>query len=92
MSQLLHEIVRGVNEEIGDKLPKLSSEKTRKEMRRTLLALEKMTKHIRKELLRESKELAASRKQARLLKKNKKNNSRDILNSENYNDETKEDV
>ena len=88
MSQLLHEIVRGVNEEIADKLPKLSSEKTRKEMRRTLLALEKMTKHIRKELMRESKELAASRKQARLLKKNKKNNLTNIT----IQDETKEDL
>jgi len=62
MSHLLHEIVRGVDEEIAQKLPTLSSEISRREMRKSLLALEKMTKHIRRELLKESKELAASRR------------------------------
>ena len=71
MSNLLHEIVRGVNEEIAVKLPTLSSEKSRKEMRATLLALEKMTRHIRQELMKESKQLTRARKEKRNNKKNK---------------------
>lgn len=62
MSNLLHEIQRAVNEEITPGIPKLSSEKSRKEMRANLLALEKMIKHIRQELLKESKELTSARK------------------------------
>jgi hypothetical protein len=73
MSNLLHEIQRAVNEDIVPGIPKLSSEKSRKEMRANLLALEKMIKHIRQQLMRESKELTSARKQNRLAKKLNKN-------------------
>ena len=81
MSHLLHEIVKGVDEEIAQKLPTLSSEISRREMRKSLLALEKMTKHIRKELLKESKQLASSRK-AKRVRQNSQNSS---LNNKNKN-------
>ena len=75
MSNLLHEIQRAVNEEIIPNIPKLSSEKARRDMRSNLLALEKMIKHIRQQLLKESKDLTLARKQQRNNKKNKiKNN------------------
>ena len=77
MSNLLHEIQRAVNEEITPGIPKLSSEKSRKEMRANLLALEKMIKHIRQELMKESKELTSARKQNRLTKKLNKNSPAD---------------
>lgn len=70
MSNLLHEIQRAVNEEITPGIPKLSSEKSRKEMRANLLALEKMVKHIRQELLKESKELTSARKAKRIARVN----------------------
>jgi len=80
MSQLLHEIVRSVEDEIKDKLPSLKSEKDRIEMRRTLSALEKMIRHIRLELMKESKQIKATRKQKR---QNKLNNN--ILEKDNSN-------
>jgi len=80
MSQLLHEIIRAVDEEIKDKLPTLKTERDRIEMRKNLLALEKMIAHIRKELLKESKTLKATRKQKR---QNKLNNN--ILEKDNSN-------
>ncbi len=57
MSTKLHEIVQAVNEEIAPRLPGMSSEKKRIEMRKNLLALEKMIKEYRKDLLTESKEI-----------------------------------
>jgi len=88
MSHLLHEIVKGVDEEIAQKLPTLSSEISRREMRKSLLALEKMTKHIRKELLKESKQLASSRK----AKRNNKNKNKKIIKDDNIEDaKTEED-
>tara|TARA_R110001606_G_scaffold27702_1_gene88366 strand:- start:595 stop:852 length:258 start_codon:yes stop_codon:yes gene_type:complete len=82
MSHLLHEIVKGVDEEIAQKLPTLTSEISRREMRKSLLALEKMTKHIRKELLKESKQLASSRK----AKRNNKNKNKKIIKDDNIAD------
>ena len=73
MSNLLHEIQRAVNEEITPHIPKLSSERSRKAMRANLLALEKMIKHIRQELLKESKELTSARKAKRIARLNNNN-------------------
>ena len=73
MSNLLHEIQRAVDEEIVPGIPRLSSEKSRKDMRANLLALEKMIRHIRQELMRESKELTSARKRKRMARVN--NNS-----------------
>ena len=70
MSSLIQEIVRAVEEEVKPNLPAMSSERKRVEMRRTLLAMEKMIKHIRRELLKESKEIRSTRKQKRLDKIN----------------------
>ena len=83
MSQLLHEIVRSVEDEIKDKLPSLKSEKDRIEMRRTLSALEKMVRHIRLELMKESKNLKAERKTKKGNKKNELNNI--VLEKDNNN-------
>ena len=98
MSHLLHEIVKGVDEEIAQKLPTLSSEISRREMRKSLLALEKMTKHIRKELLKESKQLASSRKAKRVRQNsqnsslNNKNKNKKIIKDDNIEDaKTEED-
>lgn len=74
MSNLLHEIQRAVNDEITPAIPKLSSEKSRRDMRATLLALEKMVRHIRQQLLLESKQLTSDRKAARQIKKRGGNN------------------
>jgi neutral trehalase len=71
MSTLLQEIVTAVNTEIMPNLPMMSSERKRIEMRVTLSALEKMIKHIRQELLNESKQLKSARKQKRVAKLNK---------------------
>jgi hypothetical protein len=83
MSQLLHEIIRAVDEEIKDKLPTLKTEKDRIEMRKNLRALERMIAHIRKELLKESKTLKLNRKQKRQAKLNninlKNNNNNNIV-------------
>ena len=68
MSLLLQEIIRAVEEEVKPNLPALTSERKRVEMRATLLAMEKMIKHIRRELLKESKEIRSNRKQKRLEK------------------------
>ena len=65
MSTLLQEIVTAVNTEIMPNLPLMSSEKKRIEMRVTLSALEKMIKHIRRELLLESKRVKSERKAKR---------------------------
>lgn len=62
MSTLLQEIVTAVNTELAPNLPLMSSEKKRIEMRVTLSALEKMIKHIRQELLVESKRVKSERK------------------------------
>jgi hypothetical protein len=66
MSTLLQEIVTAVNTEILPNLPLMSSEKKRIEMRVTLSALERMIKHIRQELLAESKRVKSERKSKRL--------------------------
>jgi hypothetical protein len=95
MSQLLHEIVHSVEVEIKDKLPSLKNERDRIEMRKTLSALEKMIKHIRTELMKESKTLKENRKQKRrtklnnniILEKDISNNIEDI----NHASEEKED-
>lgn len=63
MTTLLNEIIRAVDEDIRPALPLMSSEKKRVEMRVTLSALEKMIKHIRLELLKESKQLKVERKE-----------------------------
>jgi len=73
MSTLLTEIVRAVNEEVVPALPRIKSERDRIDMRNTLSALEKMIKHIRLELLKESKQIKEDRKN-KLINKNKKNN------------------
>jgi len=73
MSTLLTEIVRAVNEEVVPALPRMKSERDRIDMRNTLSALEKMIKHIRLELLKESKQIKEDRKN-KLINKNKKNN------------------
>tara|TARA_R110001606_G_scaffold6205_1_gene27922 strand:+ start:467 stop:703 length:237 start_codon:yes stop_codon:yes gene_type:complete len=65
MSTLLQEIVTAVNTELAPNLPLMSSEKKRIEMRVTLSALEKMIKHIRQELLAESKRVKSERKSKR---------------------------
>ena len=83
MSKLLHEIVRGVEDEIKDKLPSLKSEKDRIEMRRTLLALEKLCRHVRQELMKESKQLKSERKKKKQDKKNELNNI--VLEKDNTN-------
>tara|TARA_R110000772_G_scaffold175233_2_gene287064 strand:- start:15 stop:308 length:294 start_codon:yes stop_codon:yes gene_type:complete len=62
MSSLLQEIINAVNTEIVPAVPKMSSERKRIEMRVKLSALEKMIKHIRMELLKESKEIKNNRK------------------------------
>jgi len=85
MSQLLYEIIRSVDDEIKDKLPSLKSEKDRIEMRRTLSALEKMIRHIRLELMKESKNLKAERKNK---KENKKNELNNIKNNNSNNIDT----
>ena len=90
MSNLLHEIQRAVNEEILPGIPRLSSEKSRKEMRANLLALEKMIKHIRQELMRESKELTSARKAKRAGRANnnlKKINTSNIASHNNTDEE-----
>jgi hypothetical protein len=67
MSDNIQNIIRAVVEEIQPKLPKLSSEKSRVEMRSLLLSLEKMVKDIRRQLLQESRDIKNNNK----LKKNK---------------------
>ena len=82
MSLLLQEIVTAVNTEIIPSLPLMSSERKRIEMRVTLSALEKMIKHIRLELLDESKRLKNERKNKKmkgLINKNENNNPSTIL-------------
>ena len=95
MSKLLHEIVRGVEDEVKDKLPSLKSEKDRIEMRRTLLALEKLCKHVRQELMKESKNLKAERKKKKENKKNElnniKNNNSNNIDTNNAEEETEDD-
>ena len=74
MSLLLQEIITAVNTEIVPAVPKMSSERKRIEMRVKLSALEKMIRHIRMELLKESKEIKNNRKQ----KKNSKLMSKEV--------------
>ena len=62
MSTMLNEIVRAVNEEVVPELPRMKSERDRINMRNTLSALEKMIRHIRLELLKESKQIKSDRK------------------------------
>lgn len=85
MSTLLQEIVTAVNTEVVPNLPLMSSEKKRIEMRVTLSALEKMIKHIRQELLAESKRVKAERKANRINNVNKKSAS--IIPLSNNNEE-----
>ena len=93
MSTLLHEIVNAIDTEIKPMLPKMKSEKDRVEMRRTLMGLEKMVKHIRQELLKESKKLKGDRKEKRLNKLNNivlekdNNNNIDTNNAESLQEE-----
>ena len=81
MSKDLIKIIDAVNNEIAPLLPGTSSEKQRIEIRRTLLALERMVKSVRFELLKESKEIKATKKLAREKKK-----SDDIKEKENSDD------
>ena len=83
MSELIQEIIRAVDEEIRPNLPKMNSERARIDMRHTILGMEKMLKHIRRELLKETKELKLARKNKKqqklelnnnLLEKEKTNN------------------
>lgn len=85
MSSLLQEIINAVDTEIVPAIPKMSSERKRIDMRVKLSALEKMIRHIRMELLRESKEIKNNRKQ----KKSKLNNN--ILEKDNSNSILQED-
>jgi hypothetical protein len=62
MSDNIQNIIRAVVEEIQPKLPKLSSEKSRVEMRSLLLSLEKMVKDIRRQLLQESRDIKNNNK------------------------------
>jgi hypothetical protein len=82
MSQLLQEIIRAVEEEIKPNIPSLSSERKRKDMRSTLLAMEKMIKHIRQELLKESKDIKITRKEKRINNIKQKNIPISIQNDE----------
>ena len=82
MSQLLQEIIRAVEEEIKPNIPSLSSERKRKDMRSTLLAMEKMIKHIRQELLKESKGIKITRKEKRINNIKQKNIPISIQNDE----------
>lgn len=66
MSTLLNEIVRAVNEEVVPALPRMKSERDRINMRNTLSALEKMVRHIRLELLKESKQIKQNRKNKKI--------------------------
>jgi len=66
MSTLLNEIVRAVNEEVVPELPRMKSERDRINMRNTLSALEKMIRHIRLELLKESKQIKQNRKSKKI--------------------------
>ena len=66
MSTLLNEIVRAVNEEVVPALPRMKSERDRINMRNTLSALEKMIRHIRLELLKESKQIKQNRKNKKI--------------------------
>lgn len=76
MSDRLHEIQNGYNEYL---LPltkkKTTSERSRIEMRKYLLALEKLSKNIRKDIMAETK-------QRRYEKKQKKNISNTIEDDE----------
>ena len=87
MSILLHEIVSAAENQIKPMLPTMKSEKDRVEMRRTLMALEKMVRHIRQELLRESKKIKSDRKSKRMNRLNniiiKKDNDNNIYDQEN---------
>jgi len=65
MSSDLYKLVDAVNNEIKPLLPGLSSERKRIEMRSTLMALERMAREMRKNLLNESKQLKRSRKSTR---------------------------
>lgn len=62
MSSELYKIVEAVNQEIKPMLPKMHSERQRIEMRATLMALERMVRSMRKQLLLESKNLKQFRK------------------------------
>ena len=67
MSNQIYKLVEAVNMEIAPKLPKMSSERQRIEMRSNLMALEKMARDYRKQLLLESKKI-------KLERRNKRNN------------------
>ena len=79
MSTLLQEIVTAVNTEILPNLPLMSSEKKRIEMRVTLSALEKMIKHIRQQLLAESKRVKSERKSKRSARVNNINSDDNVV-------------
>ena len=66
MSSQIYKLIDAVNDEIKPLLPELSSEKKRIEMRSTLMALERMARDLRHQLLAESKSLKAQRRESRV--------------------------
>ena len=77
MSANVFKLIDVVNNEIKPLLSKMHSERQRVEMRSTLMALERMVKSIRRELLLESKNIKETRKNNRLTRKGEEKNDID---------------
>lgn len=66
MSDKIQLIIQAVNEELSTVIPKIHTEVNRKAARCMLLDLEKICKKTRQELMKETKEAKARRKENRM--------------------------
>ena len=73
MSDKIQLIIQAVNEELSTVIPKIHTEVNRKAARCMLLELEKICKKTRQELMRETKEAKARRKENRMKRQQEKN-------------------
>lgn len=69
MSDKIQLIIQAVNEDLATVMPKINTEVNRKKARFMLLQLEKICKQTRQELMKESREIKARRKENRMKKK-----------------------
>lgn len=65
MASKINDLVRAVNDEIAPLAYNITSERKRKELRRMLLGLERMSKQIKKELMAETRMAKANRQRDR---------------------------
>jgi len=72
MSDKIQLIIQAVNEELTGVLPKIHTEANRTKARVMLLQLEKICKKTRQELMKETKEAKARRKENRMKRQQEK--------------------